>query len=708
MRRCTAIFTLVVLHVAGSALARPESGDNVVRFVYVDAQAREVYLVGDFNGWSPHATPLDLEGDDTWVTEHFLDPGIYEYKLLVDGEWRVDADNPEVSANGNSVVRVGDGGVVLPPRQSIPVAPGDTPDPNPGRPDLRWSMRYLGFFSSRRDRELDRYDLERPEHDVDVRLEADFGNDVTGSFLMNFNNIQEGGELSRTSLRYDRGDVLWRAPAFELKLFDNDAVVDFEDPGHLVGRVGIYDDTFGFRRRGVYLERRILGAPLHFLYSDNTEAPGDEHSEPPPPALPPGESLQRYDATDSKRNADMFAVRFRAGRADEGLGFGWRSDRGASPGTLIEVESGSGPGAPGVRGDIYDTTERWSGWSLDLRLRALRSRLVAQYMAGSREARAHHVRSVEDTTLSPPTDTGSSFKLDDSRRVVVLLQPPTARIRWLPQLQYDYQEHDFTARVTGAPFLMRRNSLELGARGRVAHVEGEVDVEQSWFDYPHGAVWETQFWFRRHNFWLDEDKARFDRLTLLGADRGSRLRLALSAPLWRKRNLVGSLRFTLASPGFDRAPRYLETVLRFGIDVGGGLELRTHSRLATYRRFSTADPVVVSALGPGPHLEAGVLAARDYPDAEHDYRSFGAHFVELVYPLSARSDIALGFGVDPFVVYEVRNEYMDIGWDAFLFDNGASPADAFTNPVHLGQNLEGAERALERERRITLEARLRF
>jgi hypothetical protein len=710
MRRCyKKMFGVLLLLVAGAAHARPESGDGVVRFVYIDAQAQEVYLVGDFNGWSPHAAPLDLEADATWMTEQFLDRGTYEYKLLVDGTWRIDADNPEVSPSGNSVVRVGDGGVVLPPRVTSPEDPGDPSDPSPRRRDLRWSVRYLGFFASRRDDELGRYDLERPEHDVDVRLEADFGNDVSGSFLMNFNNIQEGSELSRTTLRYDRGELLWRAPAFELKLFDNDAVVDFEDPGHLVGRLGIYDDTFGYRRRGVYLERRILGAPLHFVYSDNTEAPPDVQANSLLPAsLSPGEALRSYEAVNSKRNADMLAVRFRAGRSDGGLGFGWRSDRGASPGALTEVESSTDPSAPGARGEIYDTTERWSGWSLDLRLRLLGSRLVAQYMSGSRDAHAHHRRSVEDSTFGESVETGARFELDDSRRAVVRLQPPSDRSDWLPQLQYDYQEHDFTARVSGTPFLMRRNSVELSARGRAAGVEAQIDAEQSWFDYPHGAVWETQFWFRRHNFWLDEDKARFDRMTLLGADRGSRLRLALSRPLWEKHNLHGSVRFTLSSPGFDRAPRYLETVLRFSVDVGGGLELRTHSRIATYRRFSTADLVVVDALGAGPHVEAGILAARDHADAEHDYRSFGSHFVELVYPLSERSDIALGFGVDPFVVYEVRNEYMDVGWDAFLFDHGASPADAFEDPVGVGQRLEGAERALERERRIMLEARVRF
>ncbi len=698
----TWVFALVALCLASWARAKPESGDGVVRFRYSDAEAEEVYLVGDFNGWSPNATPLDPESDGEWVTLVFLDPGTYEYKFLVDGEWRVDADNPELSANGNSVVRVGAGGVVLPPGLSLGPSGGSGGDAAE-RGDLRWFVRYLGFFTSRRDRELDRYDLDRPEHDVDVRLEADFGDDLSGWFLMNFNNLDEGTSVSRTRLRYDRGAVLWRAPAFELELFDNTGVVDFEDPGHLVGKVGIYEDAFGFRRRGVHVERRILGAPLQFLYADNTE----DAFDPTPvfPGLIPRPPL--YDAVDSKRNADILALRFRAGRADEGLGFGWRWDRGAAPGTLEEVVDPADTTSIFVRTREYATHEEWSGWSLDLRLRPFGTQLIAEYMAGARHARAQSVRNPVSGGLGAPVSSDTRFELDDSKRAIVLLRRESQQTRWVPELRYDYHEHDFTQLVTGEPFLMRRNGVTLTARGRVRGIEATFAVEQSWFDYPAGATWETQFWFRRHNFWLDEDTARFDRLTLLGADRASRFRTTLSRSLWAERDLTGSVRFTWSSPGFDRAPRYLETVLRFGVDVGAGFELRTHSRLATYRRFTTADPEVVAALGPGPHLEAGSLVARDL-DATHDMRTFHAHFVELVYPLSDRSDIALGFGVDPFVVYEVRNQYMDIGWDEFLFDAGASPRDAFFDPAGLGQRLEAAERALERERRLMLEARVRF
>ena len=239
-------------------------------------------------------------------------------------------------------------------------------------------------------------------------------------------------------------------------------------------------------------------------------------------------------------------------------------------------------------------------------------------------------------------------------------------------------------------------------------VYAQLDLEQSWFDYPEGSTWETQFLFRRHNFWLDQSKADYARFTWLGADRGSLLRLDLSRTLWSERDLAANLRFSLSSPGFDRAPRYVETVLRLQIGLVEDLVLKTHSRIATLRRFETEDPEIVALLGPGKHVEAGLLAQGDIPGAHSDYRSFGSHFVELVYTISERSDVSLGFGVDPWVLYDVRNTYMDIGWEQFLFEAGASPDAALTDPLYLGERMGQAERELELERRLMLEARIYF
>lgn len=61
-----------------------------ISFELVDPDAKAVFLCGDFNDWSTIATPLQADKTGRWKTAVFLKPGRYEYRFLVDGEWRND------------------------------------------------------------------------------------------------------------------------------------------------------------------------------------------------------------------------------------------------------------------------------------------------------------------------------------------------------------------------------------------------------------------------------------------------------------------------------------------------------------------------------------------------------------------------------------------------------------------------------------------
>jgi len=73
--------------------------------------AKEVYVVGDFNNWDPRSDRL-LKKKGTFQKTVRLAPGEYEYKFLVDGEWHCDPSAPRQVKNEfgtlNSVVRVKD------------------------------------------------------------------------------------------------------------------------------------------------------------------------------------------------------------------------------------------------------------------------------------------------------------------------------------------------------------------------------------------------------------------------------------------------------------------------------------------------------------------------------------------------------------------------------------------------------------------------
>ena len=50
--------------------------------------AKEVFLVGDFNNWDTGANPMKLDKDVSWKGCLIFNPGRYEFKFLVDGKWR--------------------------------------------------------------------------------------------------------------------------------------------------------------------------------------------------------------------------------------------------------------------------------------------------------------------------------------------------------------------------------------------------------------------------------------------------------------------------------------------------------------------------------------------------------------------------------------------------------------------------------------------
>lgn len=56
-------------------------------FVLVDLGAKQVSLSGEFNGWSPNATPMRRDSSGHWETTVDLAPGRYQYKFVVDGQW---------------------------------------------------------------------------------------------------------------------------------------------------------------------------------------------------------------------------------------------------------------------------------------------------------------------------------------------------------------------------------------------------------------------------------------------------------------------------------------------------------------------------------------------------------------------------------------------------------------------------------------------
>ncbi|MCL6534059.1 MAG: alpha amylase N-terminal ig-like domain-containing protein [Armatimonadetes bacterium] len=102
--------------------------------------AEKVYLAGTFNEWQPRATPMhSTDGGRTWSLTLELEPGVYQYKFVVNGtEWHIDPNAPVVddgNGNLNSVLWVEPDGYNRPARLGDGIFTRSAIDHNPA--DLR-------------------------------------------------------------------------------------------------------------------------------------------------------------------------------------------------------------------------------------------------------------------------------------------------------------------------------------------------------------------------------------------------------------------------------------------------------------------------------------------------------------------------------------------------------------------------------------------
>ena len=61
-------------------------------FSHIAPTAENVLLVGDFTEWEQIPISLKRLKNGTWKATVPLDPGEHEYRFLVDGQWRDDAE----------------------------------------------------------------------------------------------------------------------------------------------------------------------------------------------------------------------------------------------------------------------------------------------------------------------------------------------------------------------------------------------------------------------------------------------------------------------------------------------------------------------------------------------------------------------------------------------------------------------------------------
>lgn len=80
--------------------AKPAKKSKLVTFKVQSKPGSKVYIAGDFNEWNTLIHELiDGDGDGVFQVGIELEPGIYEYKFHIDGNWCADSENPNFRPN---------------------------------------------------------------------------------------------------------------------------------------------------------------------------------------------------------------------------------------------------------------------------------------------------------------------------------------------------------------------------------------------------------------------------------------------------------------------------------------------------------------------------------------------------------------------------------------------------------------------------------
>jgi len=129
---------LILLTTTGSR-SQPALSGELIRFTYSGPADSSVALVGDFNGWARTDNPCVKNERGIWMTSRHIDPGLYQYRFMIDGKYSVvdpgnpaSVDNFDRSARNSVFVVTKEGAVQMTDHFEPPVNTNDLYEPRPG------------------------------------------------------------------------------------------------------------------------------------------------------------------------------------------------------------------------------------------------------------------------------------------------------------------------------------------------------------------------------------------------------------------------------------------------------------------------------------------------------------------------------------------------------------------------------------------------
>ena len=180
---------------------------------------QSVRLAGEFNGWTPPRTELELK-NGKWAGSLPLNPGRYQYQVVTDGVWRLDPANPDSVDNNtggyNSVMKVG-----LIDKSTIPFLYTSEYDKNENEIDVRWTQQPSDFFVFWQNILLDKSYLEQEEDELGISIPEEAGG-FERSYIRVY-SLNQNGVSNELLIPLQNGNVVLEANL--LKRSDKEAQI---------------------------------------------------------------------------------------------------------------------------------------------------------------------------------------------------------------------------------------------------------------------------------------------------------------------------------------------------------------------------------------------------------------------------------------------------------------------------------------------------
>lgn len=606
---------MVALFAAPASAAVRVDADEVIFSIKSDA--KEVYLIGDFNQWNPTVEPMNRV-DDHFEISLFLVAGEYRYQFVVDGKTIDDPDNPPKAKpapgvhGGSPLVLVERGnGLVLSTEATSKTAPVEHAEPG---------VRYIGAMRSRDDTDVSQR--------VDLTVKGKF--DVLDARASVATNDTSWAWNSGPSIDvwFDRARVDVKLGKLFARGFENDTTWTSSDPATLVGNAGVYGYDAGFKRHGVAATLSNAHAALRALYADaTTRAPANTVS------LVGDSSGTAYGTRYSFDGSDVLAAEGALDFGKMGAGLVFRREAGFNPGLLAIVNS-----APGALDELFATRENRAVSDVWLRHDKLVAGLSLDAAYGWGSVKSHAfataqdsvVRGVSVSAASAVNEIDRTFPVMETQRGLVEIGAGSHK-KVHGSARWDFTRFDFDGVSGGSRADVHRVTLAaadtsgewtLGARLRYTDADYNDTPDALAIDWPELNPWLS--------IWDDFDEAAIVGLAFDKYDVAS----LSAAHTWGR---------VLSDASLTAGMRNVADEL-------------VHASVRAHAEGAISGPWHASAYARTAWYDASNWTSDGWRWSGYIEGSYRRGPVEL----------SMGYGFDPLVFNPVTAEYNDIGYTEFL------------------------------------------